>query len=215
MGRITQETKDETRNLIIDEATRLFKENGYDKTNTRTIAQNCRLAEGTLFNYFATKDEILLAVFDTMAKRTENADQTPSTNALNTIIDTFMIPLKRMEILPKKFMLDIIIAAAKLSKRKNSLIHRLIALDMSYVKQVEDNMRQHLQFPKTTMNPKLLAEIAYSALATNYLFYLLDETMEFKRFEAELRSKLTSLMQPYCINGDYERRSEKSGDENG
>lgn len=199
MARITQETKEETRSLIIDEATRLFKENGYDNTNTRTIAQNCRIAEGTLFNYFATKEEILLEVFDTLAKKSDVLDQTPSKNPLDEIIDILINPMNKIGILPKKFIFDTIVAAVKLSRKKNSLLYRLYALDMAYVKQVEEKMQRLLQFPPEGMTAQLLSEIMYSTTATNYVFYILDETMDFNRFQTELRTKLTSLMQPYRI----------------
>jgi AcrR family transcriptional regulator len=70
LSRVTQMIKEETRQCIIEEAQKMFIEIGFDKTKTKIIAKNCHIAEGTLFNYFKTKDELLIAVFETMAEPT-------------------------------------------------------------------------------------------------------------------------------------------------
>src|SRR5687768_3136761 len=57
--RVTAETKAATRRTILDAARRLFAENGFDTTTTRDIARAARIASGTLFNYFATKEAIV------------------------------------------------------------------------------------------------------------------------------------------------------------
>ena len=138
-------------------------------------------------------------MFDTLAKKSDVLDQTPSKNPLDEIIDILINPMNKIGILPKKFIFDTIVAAVKLSRKKNSLLYRLYALDMAYVKQVEEKMQRLLQFPPEGMTAQLLSEIMYSTTATNYVFYILDETMDFNRFQTELRVKLSSLMQPYRL----------------
>ena len=54
--RITEDAKKETRRRILETALERFKSNGFDETTTKDIARKARIASGTLFNYFTTKD---------------------------------------------------------------------------------------------------------------------------------------------------------------
>lgn len=50
------------RRRILEAAARVFAERGYAATTTRAIAEAADMAEGTLYNYFESKREIMLAV---------------------------------------------------------------------------------------------------------------------------------------------------------
>jgi AcrR family transcriptional regulator len=59
---------------IIDAATRLFASDGFHATSTRRIAAEAGVSEGTVFNYFSTKNALLLAILDEFyARLTETA----------------------------------------------------------------------------------------------------------------------------------------------
>lgn len=71
------------KDLIINAALKLFVDNGFHGTATSKIAQEAGVANGTLFQYFKTKDELVIALYihlkDELAKYTstntaENAD---------------------------------------------------------------------------------------------------------------------------------------------
>jgi AcrR family transcriptional regulator len=49
--------------LIINAALKLFVENGFHGTATAKIAQEAGVANGTLFQHFKTKDELIIALF--------------------------------------------------------------------------------------------------------------------------------------------------------
>jgi len=51
------------RDLIINAALRLFVENGFHGTATSKIAQEAGVANGTLFQYFKTKDELIISLY--------------------------------------------------------------------------------------------------------------------------------------------------------
>lgn len=53
----------EKKNLIINAALKLFVENGFHGTATAKIAQEAGVANGTLFQHFKTKDELIIALF--------------------------------------------------------------------------------------------------------------------------------------------------------
>jgi AcrR family transcriptional regulator len=61
--------KERTKVRILTAALELFRKNGLDKTTTREISQKAGIAEGTLFNYFKTKEDLALYFFQ---KETED-----------------------------------------------------------------------------------------------------------------------------------------------
>lgn len=52
----------ERESAILDAASALFASNGFDAVSTRKIAADAGVSEGTLFNYFGSKNDLLLAV---------------------------------------------------------------------------------------------------------------------------------------------------------
>jgi AcrR family transcriptional regulator len=53
-----------TRQRIVDVSTRLFLEQGYQQTTLAQIAEDVEVALSTLFNYFATKVDIVFCITD-------------------------------------------------------------------------------------------------------------------------------------------------------
>jgi AcrR family transcriptional regulator len=49
---------------ILDVAATLFAERGFHRTTTRDIAEAAEIAEGTLYNYFDSKEDLLLGIMD-------------------------------------------------------------------------------------------------------------------------------------------------------
>jgi AcrR family transcriptional regulator len=60
--------KARTRERILEAALALFQKKGFDGTTTKAIARKARVAEGTIFNYFSTKEDIALYFFDKEAE---------------------------------------------------------------------------------------------------------------------------------------------------
>jgi AcrR family transcriptional regulator len=60
--RVTAKAKEKTRGEILAVARNLFQKKGFSQTTTRDIASGARIATGTLFNYFPTKEELALAI---------------------------------------------------------------------------------------------------------------------------------------------------------
>jgi TetR/AcrR family transcriptional regulator, fatty acid metabolism regulator protein len=58
------ENRSDKRKLILDAALKTFVKRGYPDTRVSEIAAEATVAEGTLYNYFSSKEEILLALFD-------------------------------------------------------------------------------------------------------------------------------------------------------
>ena len=50
------------RQRLLSESLRLFREKGYEDTTVAEITQAAGVAKGTFFNYFPTKEDVLLAL---------------------------------------------------------------------------------------------------------------------------------------------------------
>src|SRR5215831_685710 len=62
-GRRAQ-NKQKIRDNIVKAALSLFQTKGFDATTTKAIARKAGIAEGTVFNYFKSKDDIALYFFE-------------------------------------------------------------------------------------------------------------------------------------------------------
>ena len=57
------QNKERTKQKILDASLQLFRENGLGDTTTKQISKKAGIAEGTLFNYFKTKEDLALYFF--------------------------------------------------------------------------------------------------------------------------------------------------------
>lgn len=60
--RVTRETQAKTRARILKAGRALFSKEGLEGTTTRALATRARIATGTLFNYFPTKEALAAAI---------------------------------------------------------------------------------------------------------------------------------------------------------
>src|SRR6266850_3367428 len=58
------ENKERNRQAILKAALDIFAEKGFYQTTTRAISRKAKIAEGTLFNYFQTKEDLALYFFE-------------------------------------------------------------------------------------------------------------------------------------------------------
>jgi AcrR family transcriptional regulator len=60
---VARPRSEDKRNAILDAATRLFAERGLTAAPTSEISEQAGVAEGTLFTYFKTKDDLINALY--------------------------------------------------------------------------------------------------------------------------------------------------------
>jgi AcrR family transcriptional regulator len=63
------------RTQILDAAITVFSEKGFHRATIKEIARVAGIADGTIYTYFASKDEVLLAVLDRLNETTERRHQ--------------------------------------------------------------------------------------------------------------------------------------------
>jgi AcrR family transcriptional regulator len=72
MVRIKTEVREQvlgqTRQTLLDAAAEEFARQGYDPANINTISTKAGFAKGTIYNYFSSKQALLLALIDSIAQ---------------------------------------------------------------------------------------------------------------------------------------------------
>src|SRR5262249_34043307 len=62
------------RNQILDAATRVFAEKGVHRATIKDIARAAGIADGTIYNYFANKDALLIGILDRVNQSQQRAE---------------------------------------------------------------------------------------------------------------------------------------------
>lgn len=90
------------RRQIVDAAVKLFIQNGFHKTTTRQIASAAGFSIGSLYEYVASKDDVLYLVCDAIHEEVEQgvaaalSRNTPDISALKDVIKSYIQVCDRM-----------------------------------------------------------------------------------------------------------------------
>ena len=70
VARVTRaESKERTRQRLLAEAQRLFRERGYAATSLEQIAEAAEVTKGAIYGHFASKEDLLFLVHKTAMER--------------------------------------------------------------------------------------------------------------------------------------------------
>lgn len=75
-----------TRQQLTDTATRMFLEKGFDAVRVSEVAAVCGVSEKTVFNYFPTKEALVLDRFETAPEVLRAALSTPGTLPVDSVL---------------------------------------------------------------------------------------------------------------------------------
>jgi AcrR family transcriptional regulator len=196
MSRISQDQKEQTRICILEEAEKLFNTIGYEQTKTKTIAKACQIAEGTLFNYFENKEEILLAVFEQMANIDENLMQIEKIKE-EMIVDVILYPIRKMKAYNKSFLIDFTTASLKIAKKNQKLLKGLIALDYRYIEELNRRLNLLVSLQNAQISNLEFSEMIYAIVASEFILYLYEKDRSYEEFESKANRKIKALIRPY------------------
>jgi AcrR family transcriptional regulator len=145
--------KESKQRRIVETALDLFQTKGFDKTTTREIARRAGIAEGTLFNYFPTKEDIALHFFElevdhaiATVRERKSLRKAPLDEKLFALVQTqlqFLAPYER-------FIGTAFVEALKPSSRLGVFSHRSQALRHRYIAFVQQLVEESL--PKRNLS---------------------------------------------------------------
>ena len=93
---------DERKSQIITAAEDVFTQKGFDEARMDDIAEETGLSKGTLYNYFKSKDDLIIAILDRIFQREFKAFEQmdlstmTATEAINLFVDTVSKDIKIM-----------------------------------------------------------------------------------------------------------------------
>lgn len=184
--------KDATRRRILDAALALFESQGYDRTSTKAIAKRARIAEGTIFNYFETKDDIVLYflelevdhAIDSVRRKTALANA-PLEERLFALVQYQLEYLKPYE----RFISAALVAALR-PESQIAFGARAIALRNRYLSFVHDLIDESLPDGRTNTLAWLAPQAFWIYYLGVILFWLHDTSADKQRTLAFLDRSL-------------------------
>jgi AcrR family transcriptional regulator len=177
-GRRAQ-NKQEIRERIVKAALSLFQTKGFDATTTKAIARKAGIAEGTVFNYFKSKDDIALYFFE------QEVDQAMAAVRENPRLRTapleeklFTLVYSQLEFLApyERFIGAALIHALKPASPFGPFSHRAQELRHRYLgfveELIEESIPGHRRSPLTFLAPEVFWIYYLGAL----LYWLYDSS---------------------------------------
>src|SRR6267143_402831 len=177
-GRRAQ-NKQAIRKRIVTAALSLFQTKGFDATTTRAIARKAGIAEGTVFNYFRTKEDIALHFFEqevdqaiAAVRDNPRLRKAPLEEKLFTLVHSqleFLAPHER-------FIGAAFIQALKPASPLGPFSHRAQELRHRYLgfveELIEESIPKHRHSPLTFLAPEVFWIYYLGAL----LYWLYDSS---------------------------------------
>ncbi len=174
--------KEALRERIVKASLSLFQSKGFDATTTKAIARKAGIAEGTVFNYFKSKDDIALHFFEqevdqAMAAVRDNPRlrQAPLEEKLFTLVHSQLEYLAPYE----RFIGSALIHALKPSSPLGPFSHRALELRHRYLRFVEELIEESI--PKKQNPLGFLAPEVFWIYYMGALLYWLYDTSEGKQ----------------------------------
>ena len=93
---IRQQLIEARRSQILDAAATVFAEKGFHRTTTKDIASKAGIAEGTIYNYFGSKDALLIGMMSRLAELETLGDEL--TEALQGDVRDFFVAIFRRRV---------------------------------------------------------------------------------------------------------------------
>jgi AcrR family transcriptional regulator len=117
---LREQKKEQTRQGITEAAARLFAERGFDAVTVAEVARAAGVSEGTVFNYFPTKEDLF---YDRMeAFEAALVDAVRARAPEESVLDAFRrFVLDRSQVLAAEDRADVIAAAARIVQRSPAL----------------------------------------------------------------------------------------------
>ena len=161
---------------ILDAATKIFAEKGYEGGRTRDIAKEANISEGTIFRYFKTKKDLLVGLLmplivkffrPLMFKSMEKIMNNKKNESINTVLKKIMMDrislIKRNAPLVKTVMVESIYHPELLGPLQKEIAPKLILIVDNFFKENinKGNLRE--------IDPRLMTRSLISLLAGFYI----------------------------------------------
>jgi AcrR family transcriptional regulator len=201
---LRERKKQQVRNRIIAAAKDIFIERGYLNAKISEIAAEADLGVGTIYNYYRSKGELLIAVFAAEMAETAPpavlAHRRPASVA-DEIAQLFEAAAKPLHIYPKSFLREIFAVVAGNIEESQSIRSSLVQLDQSFMVQVESLLAAGKKEGRlrSDLNLEQAVPAIYSIVAVPFIAYCYTEATTPDRLLGQVRLQLQFLLADQLI----------------
>jgi TetR/AcrR family transcriptional regulator, repressor for uid operon len=136
--------KAELRDKIIQAAIQSFSQTGFDRTKMEDIAKRLGLSKGTIYLYFAGKEDLFLAICEHYLKIMKDRQNTTVFSTREDLLldaERFYEEFQKLEQGNDRVMLEMVVESSRNSRlRKGMYEHRLKVYDA-----VVDHLNKHIE----------------------------------------------------------------------
>lgn len=208
MARISKNQQEIINRAIIDAAKTYFYQDGFDKTSTKKIAKKVGIAEGTLFNYFPSKADLFFEIIkeDYFENHPGNYHFEDSQSKIPEVVSSYLFKTMNFLLrLPKRILLELLLATMKMGKKHPERIHKFADLDFNYMKGLEDffitlNNKKMI----VCSHPEEMSQIIFGALLYELTMYLYEPSMTKEVFQSNLKIKIELILKGMMPGGNHE-----------
>ena len=195
-GGLRGRKKNLRRRRILEAALAAFNAGGFANTTMQQIADEAELAVGTLYNYYPSKNDLLIGIFGEQMRELQQVDfrhifrLLKAASRAGEVLRSFVEPLvAQVTILTKENWQEII--AALFSAR--SKMDQLVQLDMEAIEYVALALKvlQRKGLLRRDLRPEAMAETLYALAAVQLLKYIYFPEWS----EAQLVDDLTAQLE--------------------
>ncbi len=197
------------RNQILMGAAQVFAEKGYHKATTREIAKIAGVAEGTIYNYFANKRELLVAMIELLG-----------TQSLKSIISNHppadpkefikMILRDRYQLVTERgYLIAPVLAEMFSDMELRQEVYRQVAMPMTA------HLEQYIQMNIDSglfrrVNPVITTRAFIGAIVINFAIKITQMDPRYEAISAEeMIEELASLFLAMLLNPEYATQNVK------
>ncbi len=200
---------------IVDGAVQIFAQKGYHAATTREIAQAADVSEGSIYHYFDSKKDLLLAIMDRLrvsqppspSNALEDAGQLPAVDprdVLNMVIRDLQAFAMEQQPMLRVVMSEVLIDEAFADRYHEELLAHSIEMMERYLRALADQGRI------TGVDAALFARFFVAAnVGLTELFLLGDPVLEAKWCS----DKLVEVLADFFISGLASSEAEPESEE--
>ena len=198
VGLRKQQSKAETRSLILDSARSLFEEKGYEKTTLRQVAIGAGIGLGTIFKHFPGKSALLSAAFyddideEMRSALQEMPDQIPVEQQLLHVFDRFYRYYSRRPALSRVLLQKLLFV------EDDEWGHRVAGQLLSLINQLAELL--HTAQARGDLGPEVNCQTAAHSLFAQYLFTLVT-CLSFPQFDPDVALSMLEVLVRQLMQG--------------
>ena len=187
---------------MVSAASRLFTKHGYDATSMEAIADKAGVSVGTVYNYYESKSEILLAIVVQEGEETYASGQIllneAESGASGVLDDLVVLYLKS----PLRFMrkpewrqaiaLSILQPETRFGRQYRQVESRLEALSSQAI----ENLVKRGELVGVS-EPTALGKVLFHTVHAAFVTFISNENVKFDDIHAELKTRIDAMLKCY------------------